>query len=1116
MPSIQDLREARARALAATTAQAVFKHLDRLEDNRPTLERRWIWELLQNARDSARSKGAHIAIQLSDSKLRFEHDGKPFSSDEITHLVYSGSTKIEDAGTVGQFGSGFLSTHLLSRSVLVGGHVNDAQRFEFKLDRSGTSIDHLRQSIERSWEAFEQSLQIVPESLTPRTYFDYNLAESGHLKLARDGVEDLRQWGPLVLAFCPEIKSIAVEEGEASWSLERSNKTPISEEGYLLEIQCQQDGQTSSRFVAVAGGGSKLQVALQLCPSETGLGVDPASPPQLFVSFPLIGSERLGLPVSINSTRFKPHEDRNGVVLEGDSKGAKKSRCSLQKSVGYQAQILNWCAQENWGGTDRLLAFDIDSLPDWVGADKQWFTELLTGLVQKARATRLMPTCGGEWIEPQEAWIPTADDLSHRKQLWDLMVSWDGAKEKLPDSEDLDSWSRNLANWSRLLRSEIPGPPEALTIEKVAMLADEAGSVKGVQEKLVRGEGLEWLTRLLQLVQDTRHTPGIFDKYRLLPSQAGRLQTRLGLHLDHNISEELKDIAKGFGIEIRNSLLDTRVETKVDGIAALLDHRHEGELLNTILERVNENCREDRTTKMPRVSIESALVSWVIKLFWWMVGQERYYGRLERFPVPTTEEKGDRITVLRLDSELDISQRPLAPRAIWPEDAQQFATLFPKRKILAEAFANSDADQWHDLAKNGYVNVSPLIETQCEEKECLPAEPPSGKPEEHDLTQETPVSNIVFLIEKDIGLLDRSRNSEKYAIDLIRFFLKFVIPTDEMAFEVCESGCECRDPHTLYRAAWLKPLHDRKWVPYRKSAGRIISMRPSAESLSWLLERRSPDIVHLLLGEGEGLLRALGIRRADLILRSVTDEEETQVELMRSMKDLWEAAGRNASHVRDFVGGIQEYPDIIELIQEKKARRKVVQRNRDIGLFVEDLLRQELEQKLKGRRLKVCRRRVGADIVVEHDYVRDNEDGENEEIMLELVDQPLGAKHSRPSTLIEVKSTKEEHVRMTPRQVECSCQRGEHFALCVVQLAGNSPTKETVRERAHFVFGIGESLESASKRYKTSERALQSDDDPIEIEIRQKQVRFRVGQDIWHSEDALSFEDAVHRLCDGQ
>ena len=1087
----EELKNARNRVLVDNTAQAVFKHLDRLEDKRTTLGLRWIWELLQNARDSARTDGVHITVRLSDSELRFEHDGKPFDSDEIAHLVYHGSTKIEDFENVGQFGSGFLSTHLLSRVVRVGGCLNNSRQFAFSLDRAGATVEQLRLAMERSWEAFEQSVEDATSAPTFSTSFVYDVIEEQSLKLAQEGLNDLHRYGPLVLAFCPEITSIAVETAEAAWSLERGGSTPLHE-GDLLSIQCQQDGQTLSRFVAVAEGKAELCAALQLCPSESGFRVDLVQEltPKLFILFPLIGSERLGLPVTINSKQFKPHEDRDGIVLLGDSTGARENRQLLKDSVRHQRQLLEWCAKEKWNGSERLLAFEHGVLPDWVGAEDPWFLALLTDLVRSAQATPLMPTLGGDWIKPQAAWIPTAADESHRVWLWELMSSWSGASARLPCRDHLVSWWRNLSNWANLLSKSPPEMDEALTTDVVAQLISEAGSVKDLQERLASVESLSWLISLLRLVQEAGDTK-LFNEYNLLPSQAGCLRRCSDLRRDERISDELKDIAEAFKLNIRNELLDAHAE--VDGIDDLLVSEREPDLLDKLLARVKEECHDG--------TIDSSLAPWVIKLFWWMMARSDYVNRLAGYPAPTTAEGDNRTTVLYLAPGCDASDRPMAPLATWPEGAQQFASLFPKRKILAEAFADRDPDRWRPLVKRGYVNMSPLIETKRAMNAFLPDDPlpETDGIDSHESTQEIQVSDIIFLNEKDIGLIDTARKSKTRATEFIRFLVEFVIATDDRAFEESSVDCECEQSHKIYRAAWLVPLHRRQWVPLESTGRR--AARASAESLARLLAD-SPDIAELLLGErGEKLLRALGISRADLALRAVADDEETRVALIHSMKALAEATDGNVDRVRDLANEIREHPEIIDSIEEQKVRRKKIQRNQDIGLIVENLLRQELE----GRGLTVRHTGRGSDFEVESDYVKNNE-----EVWLELVD-------SRVSTFIEVKSTRVDQVKMTPLQVESACSLDDRFALCVVPLDDDTPTRQTISENLRVVFAIGVHLKSALADYKSlrgaadEARRPQGPHDAIEIEIIEGQVRFQIGRSIWG--DALTLEQAVDRFA---
>jgi len=112
--------------LVDNTAQAVFKHLDRIRDNRALLGTRWIWETPTNARDVATETGVVVSIEVTDSHLAFRHNGKPFDVHDVIHLIYHGSTKVDLSGAVGRYGSGFISTHLLSPAVRLRGRLSEA------------------------------------------------------------------------------------------------------------------------------------------------------------------------------------------------------------------------------------------------------------------------------------------------------------------------------------------------------------------------------------------------------------------------------------------------------------------------------------------------------------------------------------------------------------------------------------------------------------------------------------------------------------------------------------------------------------------------------------------------------------------------------------------------------------------------------------------------------------------------------------------------------------------------------------------------------------------------------------------------------------------------------
>src|ERR1043166_6564863 len=102
----EKLNDAKVKALEDNTAQSIFKDLQDLENRREQVKHRWIWELLQNARDAARlGSELEVCIDVSPDALVFRHNGKPFSDEEISHLIFHGSSKQDNGDTesVGQF-----------------------------------------------------------------------------------------------------------------------------------------------------------------------------------------------------------------------------------------------------------------------------------------------------------------------------------------------------------------------------------------------------------------------------------------------------------------------------------------------------------------------------------------------------------------------------------------------------------------------------------------------------------------------------------------------------------------------------------------------------------------------------------------------------------------------------------------------------------------------------------------------------------------------------------------------------------------------------------------------------------------------------------------------------
>lgn len=203
----------RLEVLAENTAQAVHKHLSKLFQEEARFRSRWVWELLQNARDASPEEGVSVWLIQEPHRMVFRHSGVPFTHKSIAHLIYTGSTKydLSDSGAIGQFGTGFLTTHLISKTVEVKGRTDDGRLFRFLLDRRGGNADELKVTMDASWEAFTRSLTEGPYDDVGdfTTEFEYPLAND-IVDVVTEGINDLLTNAAYLLAFNHRIRSLHV------------------------------------------------------------------------------------------------------------------------------------------------------------------------------------------------------------------------------------------------------------------------------------------------------------------------------------------------------------------------------------------------------------------------------------------------------------------------------------------------------------------------------------------------------------------------------------------------------------------------------------------------------------------------------------------------------------------------------------------------------------------------------------------------------------------------------------------------------------------------------------------------------------------------------------------
>ena len=133
---------------------------------------------------------------------------------------------------------------------------------------------------------------------------------------------------------------------------------------------------------------------------------------------------------------------------------------------------------------------------------------------------------------------------------------------------------------------------------------------------------------------------------------------------------------------------------------------------------------------------------------------------------------------------------------------------------------------------------------------------------EHESEEEFAVTDIAFLTTKDIGIIDRVRQSRPLAHKFWRFLTEWLLVHNSEGVEIIDDIlCSCEDAHQCYPAAWLVPLVNRQWIP---EGGKSVAAKP--ETLANLLRGGELDLSSLSESDSIGkLLEAIGVSRFELM-----------------------------------------------------------------------------------------------------------------------------------------------------------------------------------------------------------------------------------------------------------
>ncbi|OPX87116.1 MAG: Histidine kinase-, DNA gyrase B-, and HSP90-like ATPase [Pelotomaculum sp. PtaB.Bin104] len=461
------IQELRNRAQETQAANRIIDMLTQLKlKNDDTTSHRWIWELIQNAKDVVNSIGmVDIIINFDEGNksIEFKHNGKLFSTENIVFLIEQVSTKdrtITDSKnkrTTGKFGTGFLTTHLLSEKVRVSGYLQDVSEqpcsFSVVLDRSGTDKRSIINAIQESCSQLDKSTTMTNGKIINEknfnTCFTYILDESGVLT-AKKGLKNLLISAPYVFAFVPEISSITVTSGQYIQKISRGEiiKTDL-ENAEVTRIAIVTKNKNKDRYICVLGT-YDLSIAMEVETHEKYNFIAKFDPqlPRIFCDFPLLGTNDFSFPVVINSSLFNPTEPRNGIHLtDKGHEQITENKQRLVEACQLYIKMLDYFLGKGYEGIYNIVKIPEQPDKDWIS--KEWFEqEVIDSLKSHIKEIPLVYAHSGEkrplfddWGDPCVL-IPKDADKTVRDKVWALSSKI--IPHMITKREELECWYNSL------------------------------------------------------------------------------------------------------------------------------------------------------------------------------------------------------------------------------------------------------------------------------------------------------------------------------------------------------------------------------------------------------------------------------------------------------------------------------------------------------------------------------------------------------------------------------------------------------------------------------------------------------------------------------------------------
>jgi len=547
------------------TADKVIQVLDSVREERTKSRRRWIWELMQNAKDVPNKyKEVSIEINLSESEFVFRHNGDPFEVGNITGLIqqvsYGKPSNNVNRRITGKFGTGFISTHLLSDTVTVEGVVEKEslppKRFRIELNRKGETSEELIPAIKDELEKLNEienfeSIRDYHSTRTEKdkpTVFTYPLIDFESRKAAKIGIEDLANTLPQTLVFInDQIKSVkinnSIENIIVSYERVKFERITIINENeqiiYATIKSISAKEITDYNFIIFRN--KEIDLAIRVNNFENKIVIVNDKSPKLFRDFPLVGSESFYFPFLLNGAKFFPTEKRDNVLLEGSEKKPTTNREIFEYTIQKAKVFAKWLVDNN---VKELCSLAQSRLPDNISEEsvQEWYKKDIQNTYREYIITLPIVETTNSNLSIVQAIIPKVSGGKEANQkFWNILSELYG-EDKLCKYEHLEKWQKYVGP-----ESEIKTWNEKIfyRIEDLLEKIQETENLESLTLKKSEIDKINWLNSVYQFLIDQKDTD-FFKDYSIVLNRKCEFRDFDSLHIEKegNIPNEFIEIYK--------------------------------------------------------------------------------------------------------------------------------------------------------------------------------------------------------------------------------------------------------------------------------------------------------------------------------------------------------------------------------------------------------------------------------------------------------------------------------------------------------------------------------------------------------------------------------------------